>query len=58
MTTTEKLHEIENAIIDKMAKETGCAAFQMKNMIKRIPELNEYYKEVRKEVIASMAEVI
>ena len=50
-----KLHEIETALIEKMAKEAGYATFQMYNMIKRIPELNAFYKETRAKVIEEMA---
>ena len=54
--SADMLLTIETAIIAKMAKSTGYAPFQMKSMIKRIPELREYYKQVRAEVIASMAQ--
>lgn len=55
MTAQQKLHEIENAIIERMAQKVGCAPFQMKSMIKRIPELKAYYHEVRAKVITEAA---
>ena len=55
MTAQEKLHEIENAIIARMAQKIGCAPFQMKSMINRTPELKTYYHEVRAKVIIGMA---
>lgn len=50
-----KLNEIETAIIERMAKATGYQPFQMASMIKRIPELNAYYKQVRETVIRELA---
>jgi hypothetical protein len=55
MSAQDKLHEIENEIIAKMAASTGYAPFQMKSMIKRIPELKAYYQQVREQVIIEMA---
>ena len=49
------LHEIEENIISKMAAGTGYQPFQMKNMIRKCPELKAYYHQVRKTVIEGMA---
>jgi hypothetical protein len=50
------LETIENALIDRMAKEAGVQAFQMKSMIIRCEELREYYKQVRSKAIKDLAE--
>lgn len=55
MTEQELLHEIETAIISKMASETGMTFEGMLAEIKRIPELKKYYKQVRSDVIKGMA---
>ena len=50
------LETIENAVIERMAKEVGVQAFRMKSMIGRCEELKAYYKEVRNQVIKDLAE--
>jgi hypothetical protein len=50
------LETIENALIDRMAKEAGVQAFQMKSMIMRCEELKQYYKRVRSIAIKDLAE--
>lgn len=49
------LHLIENAIIEKMAHETGYQPFQMRSMIERNPELKTFYQNMRKTVLEEMA---
>ena len=49
------LSKIEENIINKMAAGTGYAPFQMKNMIRRCPELKAYYHQLRETVIKEMA---
>ena len=49
------LHEIEENIINKMAAGTGYQPFQMKNMIRRCPELKAYYHQVRETAIKGIA---
>jgi len=55
MTPQEMLNEIETAIINKMASTAGLTFDQMLSEIKRIPELKEYYKKLRADVIEGMA---
>jgi len=55
MNNQSALNTIEQAIIEKMAKEVGVQTFQMKSMIKRCEELKKYYIEVRERVIVKMA---
>jgi len=55
MTEQEMLIEIETAIINKMASASGLTFDQMLSKIKRIPELREYYKKLRADVIKGMA---
>jgi len=55
MTEQEMLNEIETAIIKKMAAETGMTFNKMLSEIKRIPELTEFYKKLRSDVIKGMA---
>jgi hypothetical protein len=50
------LETIENALIDRIAKEVGVQAFQMKSMIMRCEELREYYKQIRSNAIKDLAE--
>lgn len=50
------LETIENALIDRMAKEAGVQTFQMKSMIMRCEELKEYYKKIRSIAIKDLAE--
>ena len=56
--TMEKqiLETIENTLIERMAKEVGVQAFQMKSMISRCEELNAYYKQVRSQAIKDLAD--
>jgi hypothetical protein len=49
------LETIENALIDRMAKEVGVQAFQMKSMIMRCEELKQYYKQIRSNAIKDLA---
>ena len=49
------LETIENALIDRMAKEGGVQAFQMKSMIMRCEELKQYYKQIRSNAIKDLA---
>jgi len=55
MTEQELLNDIETAIITRMAEETGLTFDSMLEEIKRIPELRDYYKQVRSDVIKGMA---
>lgn len=50
------LETIENALIDRMAKEAGVQPFQMKSMIIRSEVLRDYYKEVRSKAIKDLAD--
>ena len=50
------LETIENALIDRMAKEAGVQRFQMKSMIMRCEELKQYYKRIRSIAIKDLAE--
>jgi predicted peroxiredoxin len=50
------LETIENALIDRMAKEVGVQAFQMKSMIMRCEELKQYYKQIRSNAIKDLAD--
>jgi len=45
------LHNAEEAIIERMAEIAGMTPAKMRHAIISIPELNAYYKGVRKEVI-------
>lgn len=55
MTEQQILNNIENTLISRMAQECGVQDFQMKSMIMRCKELNEYYKQLRSKVIKDMA---
>jgi len=55
MSEQEMLDMIETSIITKMAEETGLTFDSMLAEIKRIPELRDYYKQVRSDVIKGMA---
>ena len=55
MTEQELLNEIETAIINKMASESGMTFDGMLAEIKRIPELRDFYKQLRSEVIKGLA---
>ena len=50
-----ELHQIEEMIISKMAKEVRVQPFQMKSMIKRCPDLMDFYKDLRAKVISERA---
>ena len=45
------LHNVEQTIISRMAEVAGMSYQQMETAVRDIPELNAYYKGVRKEVI-------
>jgi hypothetical protein len=51
----EKLHEIENAIILRMADSQDMSHNDMLMAIKRIPELKAYYYQVRNLVIGEFS---
>ena len=51
----ELLNTAEGAIIERMAKEANVQSFQMLNMIKRCPELKEFYQNLRAKTIEGMA---
>lgn len=55
MTEQQILNNIENTLISRMAQECGVKDFQMKSMIMRCKELNEYYKQLRSKIIKDMA---
>lgn len=55
MTEQELLNEIETAIINKMASESGMTFDGMLAEIKRIPELRDFYKKLRSDVIKGLA---
>lgn len=56
MTEQELLHDIETAIINKMASESSMTFDGMLSEIKRIPELRDFYKKLRSDVIKGLAE--
>jgi len=55
MTEQELLNDIETAIVNKMAIESSMTFDGMLAEIKRIPELKEFYKKLRSDVIKGLA---
>jgi len=51
----DKLHQIETAIIERMAQKIGVHPSQVETDIKVIPEYGKYYRRIRAQVIAAYA---
>lgn len=48
------LQTLEYAIVDRMCASTGYNRSQMVSMIRRIPELGQFYLDLRAKVIGGM----
>ena len=51
----ELIAEINQKAIEKMAQAAGVAPFQMRSMINRCDELQEFFRDYQRKVIVGMA---
>lgn len=51
----ELIAEINQKAIEKMAQAVGVAPFQMRSMINRCDELQEFFRDYQRKVIIGMA---